>query len=387
MVHLRSKLLKACLLTCVCYALLSLCGCELKNHANSEVDKAQPLPIAASPNTLQTEIELEEPYYYPTKSKLTLCVDPRIELLNLAAEFMYDKPMNYAKDPGYVVASRKLFKPNVSDRFLLLLDNGLKKGMTYGAFTEVVSFFDRDNKVNKNLDFKGLSIKLYEYLDTGEMLMYLMRNFREKGEFEEFFNSNKPLYEILLKKSDQLISKNQIVENIENFFGQSIENTTVTITPYAQNGYNVTFPLKDGGYETLITIPVPIPDNDIEFTSIIIHELAHRFTTIGIKNHTDSVAKSEWRYKPFDSSASNEVYNNWDKVFDEYTVRAVTCLLIGEIHGEEEMKRQVTKNFNQGFSHIEDAIALIKVYHNSRDKYLTFQDYLPVFAEEFAKEN
>ena len=149
MVHLRSKILKACLLTCVFYALLSLCGCELKNHATSEVDKAQPLPIVASVNTLQTEIELEEPYYYPTKSKLTLCVDPRIELLNLAAEYMYNKPMNYVGGPSYVVGSRELFKANASDSFLLFLDDGLKNGFRYGNFTGMVSFFDRQNHVKK----------------------------------------------------------------------------------------------------------------------------------------------------------------------------------------------------------------------------------------------
>lgn len=361
---------------CVFATLVVLSGCSKgKDIIVEEPILEEPIAVVSE------EVVRAIPYVYPINDGITLSVDPQVELLFLAADYKSDVPQQYLKNTAYIKDARKVFETSKDDDFFQLLDQLLVNGFKFGQMTSALNLFT-DYNLKKQIDLSGYTMQERSYLEIEEDLIWLMKKFREQSNFDSFFMSYETLYNKQLKLAGQRITRTKVIERMEAFFGLPLENITIAFTPYAINAQSTTHPLKDGNSDTLVTMPVA--DSDIEFITVLIHELSHRYIDVETQKNQSLVAKSEWRYKPFELSQLNEIYSNWNLVYNEYMVRAVTCIIIGEIYGEGEMKKQIDSEVSDGFSDIDDAIKLFAAYKANRKEYKTFQEFSTILMEEFS---
>ncbi len=362
---------------CVFATLVVLSGCSQEKEIITEE------PIAEEPiAVVSSEVVRAMPYIYPINDGVSLSFDPQVELLFLAADYLSDESQHYLGDSGYIKEARKLFEASNEDDLFRLLDQLLDNGFKYSQMTSVLNRYDVDYKLKASIDLTGYTMLQRSYLEIEEDLIWLMKKYREQSNFDSFFMSYETLYNKQLKLAGQRITRTKVFERMEAFFGRPLENITIAFTPNAINAQIATHPLKDGNYDTLVTMPVA--DRDIEFITVLIHELSHRYIDVVTQKNQSLVAKSEWHFKPFELPQLNEIYSNWNLVYNEYMVRAVTCIIIGEIYGDGEMKKQIDSEVLDGFSDIDDAIKLFIAYKANRKEYKTFQDFSTILMEQFA---
>jgi hypothetical protein len=385
------KVIKSVLFVGVFVLLIQLCGCSVNvsavplttTQSVSEVDDTDRTAIEDNRiPRISPAVELATAYTYPLENGIILAIDPRAELLHLASEFLYHEPIHYDETVSYLRESKEIFKEHLEDDFFERIQVFLDAGMKYGTWTFVLNLFNSENKIKETIDLSGISLDHRQNIDVMTNLMWSMKKFREKSAFDDFFVANEIFYTMHLKQAAQRIEQAKVSERIEDFFGLPIENVTVYFTPYRSHGYSATHLLKDGNFETLITMHAY---SDVQlFSNIMIHEIAHRFLHIEWRRYPGLIEQSEWRYKPFESALLNEFYSNWERVFDETMVRAITCLVIGEIYGEDEMKKLIDEELAEGFSLIEDALLILEDYIKNRALYPTFSEFTYVLMEGFS---
>lgn len=366
---------------CIVAVIFMLSGCIKKSYDES-MESVETIEKIEDANL---DVELASAYVYPLNDQIAMCIDPRVELLYLASDYLIDEPMNYFVDKSYLLEAREIFEITKEDEFFKLLNRLLNQGFKYGQLTNALNLFNSNHKLNDELELSNYSLQQLSNLEVEKNLFWLMKKYRESSTFDGFFSSYEAMYKKLLKLAEQRISTVNVIERVEAFFGQPLENITIALTPFSNNGYSTTHVLINGKYNTLITMPAY--DSDIEFIYTLIHELSHRFVNIETRRYPLLVSKSEWRYKPLASPQLDEIYYSWETIYNEYMVRAIACLIIGNIYGEGEMQKRIDMEVVDGFSDIKVAIKLINAYLGNRNKYHSFEDYSEILMEQFSEIN
>jgi len=374
--------MKTYCLICLLVALSISAGCS--NISEQSIKTIDTLETLEMEDSTESENVISPSYTYLLNNDITLCVDPRVELLYLASEYINETPINDISKKSYVIDAWKVFDEKKEDDYFKLLIKLSNQGFKYGHLTQAINLFDSNHNLRIDIDVSKYSMQQLSNLEIEEELFRNMKKYRDNSTFDNFFTSYEIAYNEFIKLAEKRITRVNLIERVEDFFGMKVENTTIALSPASFNGYSATHDLLNDNLTTLITLP--IIDNDIEFIYVLAHELAHRFVDMETKLYLTEVSKSEWKYAPFESTYYNSLYPSWELIYNEYVVRAFSCIIIGEIYGEGEMQKRIEREIVDDFTEIEMITELLKEYMENRTRYPTFSDYSEELIEQFSKE-
>lgn len=129
---------------------------------------------------------------------------------------------------------------------------------------------------------------------------------------------------------------------------------------------------------------MPIYEKD-EYLPTIIHEFNHSFINpLLAKNEEAFEENGKEIYKAVGYEMSQQAYGSWQTMLNESLVRAsVIKYFIDHGANETEIQMMLNKETNNGFIWIKGLVDELRQYDNQRNKYSTFESYIPVLSNAY----
>jgi hypothetical protein len=239
-----------------------------------------------------------------------------------------------------------------------------------------------------------------------ELKAYLkiLSQFYVNANVQNFLKKNNQFYQGAITEAESHLSKS-LIPTMEEYFGETNPNYKLIIIPNSPFGMG--FGASVGTENNKILYQIISPANDIEslknlsdykefgysgkdadkyYRDLVAHEFCHSFITPIIQqekylkeiNETDSLFVPE-----LDSIMTKQSYGNWWSFVNEHLVR-LASIRISKKMGIKDLNEMRNDNVVvKKFILIPDAEKLMIEYENNREKYPTFNHFLPKLIDQF----
>lgn len=218
-----------------------------------------------------------------------------------------------------------------------------------------------------------------------DAMLEAFRKFLVETDFVEFFNSQVDFYNLVLGNAlytlNDFDEKNRMLDYhgiknkddykfslVINFLGKGNFGFRVSSNS-ATEFYATVSPLGNG--------EVPYVTK-MEVSNLIWHEFGHSFTNPLVDKYWDELEQLESLYQPIKASMAGQAYRSWKTTLYEHMTRALTCRMGANKYGEDYAAINFERNeMGKKFIYTQTLIEAVKEYENSRDKYPTFESFMP----------
>ncbi|WP_161567242.1 DUF4932 domain-containing protein [Acidilutibacter cellobiosedens] len=322
------------------------------------------------------------------EGKVTVSVDPRIELISIIQTLAGVKPLTRLTFD---------YKNNVLDYFNEYRDcpaiKSFKKYNSKGFNYYKPMYFMLCCNYNKGL--LSFEEELYNKNPIGiffkdkskiDDLIHQLNDFISVSKFDKFFDSNKNRYAKYISDYEKVVNIADVKERMEQYYGIEKNTYNVILVPLiVTGGYG--FSIKNE--EKLRNVycimgPIDIKNNDLLFyikdlpKYVEYHEFSHSFIDLLIFKNEAKIKENHELVKLFEEVQDDmavQPYGSVENFLDELIVRSVVARLINKYEGEEYYKNVIEYEKGIGFIYIEEVCNSLENYENNRDKYPTFESY------------
>ena len=218
------------------------------------------------------------------------------------------------------------------------------------------------------------------------------RIFARESKFMEFHHSHQAYLDLARQNLQEMISREQIFQWYQDFFGYYPENFKMYLTLLngsGSYGYPVFYP--DVEVEFVSLIGRRFPDNEGVptypkdwFLPMIIHEYTHSYINPLIKANPEQFeALGEALLHTHGAKMMEHGYKVWNVIIQEYIVRACTVRFLEQKEGKGKAKDNVKYDIQGGFTELEGLVRLLDDYENNRDTYADIESFLPQILAYF----
>jgi hypothetical protein len=223
--------------------------------------------------------------------------------------------------------------------------------------------------------------------EAAEQFARLLRQFYQDADCENFFKSHRHIYRIAEQRFQQLLGKVNF-DWYKGFYGEVPKGTFNLYIGLLNGGGNYGPKVVHAdGIEDLYAIigtwqidSEGLPLYNERILPTIIHEFNHSFINHLVYERKEQLrAAGEKVYQLVASKMKRLAYDNWETTIVESLVRAavIRYLLKNESRLETAYKELLRDQIN-GFLWIEELVALLGAYENSRGSYPTLRSFLPL---------
>ncbi|WP_430809298.1 MULTISPECIES: DUF4932 domain-containing protein [unclassified Carboxylicivirga] len=320
------------------------------------------------------------------QNKLVPKFDERIELLSVV--------FRLAESPEYINNSIKLYSDSVDAYFnqyknheVVKLAQKLRKknGVAYDAVMSMAIHLRIDNntiRFDESLTRKNLDNRWGKYSDN---FVTKLSDFYSKSEFKQFFNRNKPLYEIAEERFGN-ISQSLDIEWFENFYGYQPKGKYHIVLSLLNYGNYGPKTLAKSGEENIYSILCAwetdsrgTPKYHANQKGTLVHEFCHSFCNqLGEKYIPQMEPKATEFYKTVSKLMRRQAYGSSQTMINEILVRASTIRYFEDTGVDEtSIDRMLLSEQANGFLWIDTLYQSFNNYTSNREKYATLDDFMP----------
>ncbi len=325
--------------------------------------------------------------------RLSITVDPRIELLTVVQHFTSWAQKGHIK-------SETAYKDDIDHYFgrfkdhpaVDYVENLINSNFAYDAPVQFMLYHSNPPALVQKTPYSDYLIKraggeenLMEFADK-------LRDFARKTGFMQFYQAHKPLYDTLIAEVESLFEGKSYVQALEDFYGESRNSYNLILSPLFSGNYGI--PVKaEEKYDLYSVIgPCSLKGKRTTFAclnyleSMTLHEWSHPFINPMVDQHYELFKKSIALFRPIKRMMQRQAYPNWRVTLYEHLVRA--C---GEIHLRAKLHRDFKKEKSlkyhegKGFWYIRYIESLLDVYEIHREQYPTFSQFVPVIAKRLSQ--
>jgi hypothetical protein len=298
---------------------------------------------------------------------MEISIDKRIELItiiqtlcgywdNLAIKFI-GNPLYQCK---YKETIKEYFEKHKNHETVKLYTVLCNDVMDISAFINMALCYSSPPELNKIAGYENNFGKINSSTFPYEEFVNGLRKFYTDTEFEQFYKKNQNEYSNILNDYG---NKTELSENtVFDYFGRSIENHNVIISPLVMGCYGIK--IDTNRHEMLhysVISPYDYRENRYIFgikdfrKEYIWHEIIHLTINDLTKNYINQFNIKE---RKIPEIFVKQFYTNVETVMNEYIIRAITIRLF-EMGGEKEYTEYlIENNIRKGFGEIE----LVKDY-------------------------
>jgi hypothetical protein len=210
-----------------------------------------------------------------------------------------------------------------------------------------------------------------------------LQRFYDNTHSTKFLVENLPKYN---EMTANFVAKYRLdyVSELESFFGIIIPNAKfeILLSPLYSGGSTVAVENPNEPM-TFTCIINPLFD-DISVTNLIIHENAHHFLRLILNKNYDSVMQYQKYLEQSFGKAQGFNKNDYMNYLNELLARDVTISNLDKYHSKDMAYESWVNEKMAGWEHLGDVCDLIQnKYLTEREKYPTFNDFLPIILEYF----
>ncbi len=321
-------------------------------------------------------------------------MDPRVELICII--------FRLAENPEYTRASPNSYTRDVDKHFLpfknhpaVQLARKLRRtrGVSYDApmslAVHITDAFTLKEKVPFEPHPPGLDGRWR--LDEVRQFLKLTRDFSQKTRFKDFIQAHQQLYDSTAKRLSEMMTKHAHLEWFDTFFGQR-SASTFHLAVAMLNGPNcyaarVTIAKEKHIYCILGTWrsdkkDIPLFSKNVLPT--VIHEFGHSYVNHLVASHAADFEKAGKKiFRTVQQSMKAQAYSNWQTMIHESIVRACVVRYLTAHEGPFAAFAEIQRQHLRGFFWTGELAGLLAQYESQRQKYPTFEDFMPRIVEFF----
>jgi hypothetical protein len=320
-------------------------------------------------------------------------VDPRIELLSVMAKLAgvggYEsKALKFYVDDVY----KHFGKDSLHPAILHLKKLSKESALAYDAVMRMAMHLHYPSLTPK-VKFTS-SIPADRWTKEGaEKFVPLVQQFYKDTHFDSFFRAHKSMYEEAEKRFQVLLDQIDY-DWYPRFYGYKPEGGFYVylglLIGRLNYGFKVEYPSrKEEIYAIMSNYQadaqgLPLYDAEVVLPTII-HEFNHSFIDHLILNDSVSIKQyGEKIHEPFRLEMQRNFYTQWTQTTYESLVRAavIRYQIEHDTTGKEAVA-EAAQQYKQGFLWIQDLVALMGIYENSRNQYKTFAAFMPLIKSYF----
>lgn len=305
----------------------------------------------------------------------------------LGKPIMYEARKYFADFKGHpaVAETQELLSLTSSTGDMIL------QGLLY--FDELPSI-----KPNYQIDsefWKSREDLLVNYVST-------INQFYKDAKVDKFISDNELFYNMAVVEVESYLDHN-LIPTMEDYFGIQNQAYKMILIPNSPFGMGFGASTKSENGDVFFQIISPAVEVEWNahstydtygfsgegaaeyYRDLVVHEFCHPFITPYIESDKlkTEIAKTDSLFVPrLDSIMSKQSYGSWWAFVNEHLVR------LGEIRIARAMKTQdldAMRKYNveeNGFVLLPEAEELVLEYESNRDKYATFQDFIPTLIKQ-----
>lgn len=317
-------------------------------------------------------------------------VDKRVELMSIV--------FRLAGKKEYIDRSFKLYTDRVDKHFeryknheLITFTKSIMYDCGIGYDAVIVMGLSLDNKLNLvnegTLDDRWKKEHRYKFVK-------LLKKFYKDSRFDEFYKSNKDLYEESAKRFLPIYEAIDL-NWYTKFYGTKPTGEFIIINGLGTGGcsYGPSFEDKKGKKSVYAivgtwsvdgSLGVPLYNCD-QFLPVLLHEFNHSFVNYLTDNNRELFRSSgEQLFSLVEEPMRAQAYGSWTTVLNEALVRAAVIKYMKDHdYGDYAIERAIRYEINKGFTWIKELISELDNYDKQRDIYPTLGDYIPKIAEAY----
>lgn len=294
---------------------------------------------------------------------LSVRVDKRVELLAIAMRLAGAKEYQVAAH-AYAKEVDKTFGAFVKHPAIVrAAELRAKHGIGFDAPMQLAVHLDDDlNLVNGDelptIDRRWNGVDIAAYVE-------LLRTFAADAKLDAFFASHRATYDKAEAAVRSIITHDP-TPFYEGLFGDHGKQTVVPGMLLGTNNVGV----RNGNdfYQILSTPTLPL----------LVHEMAHSYINPAFANHHAALEPAgKALYPLFADAMRAQNYVDWQTMFNEAGVRALTVLFMRQTHGDVVGASAARDELRASFVWTNELAELFRKYQRDRGRYASFDAFMP----------
>lgn len=329
--------------------------------------------------------------------KVTVGVDPRVELLSIVFRLAGNPEYGKGRVPAYVAAVEKHFgKFRSHDAVKIAAEMRRSSGVSYDAVALLAVHLKNVELLEPAVPLDPWPIALdrrWRSKANVETFLAALRRFRDETKFAQFFARQKPLYDVAVERMEKVLATDAGFDWFERFFGTKPTAEFALALGMLNGGqcYGPRVVMPDGSERLYCILGVWQTDSEgkPEFTrdmlGIVAHEFCHSFVNPMVDRHASRFEAAGTRiHARYREPMARQAYATWQIMIKESLVRAA---VIRYVHATREPATVLAEKATQlklSFMWVPELSELLAEYERDREAYPTFEAFVPKIAEFFA---
>ncbi len=326
-----------------------------------------------------------------TLGKLSISIDPRIELLS-TVQVLSGYPL-VNSGSAYSKEIREYFHSFVSHPAVIYTDSLYKAGFSYDAPPSFMLQLSGVPDLHLKTDNPEYTYVSHRAGGTDKLITYRndLQQFALTSSFDEFWKSKSDYYRQIVETTTREMGRKDLVEWIENYYNETQHSYHIILSPlFDKQNYGPKITQPDGKAAVYSCNGLTRYKNDIPYIDslqtryLVLHEFSHSFVNPNTEKHLEQVNRYDHLFAPIQEWMARIAYNTWQTCVNEHVVRAVVIRLT-ELHvGKEEAHKLVSHELQNNFVYIEPILQKLKEFEVKRDEEkIAFSDFFPEILEAF----
>ncbi len=310
-------------------------------------------------------------------------LDRRVMAVTIAAWLSRDEaadgPDPMAGLPAYRAALRAHFGPFRDHRAVQLAGQLGRAGFTFDAPVGWVlhlderSFRPRVEVPDYYAERAGSPERLAAYREA-------LADFVRQAHLDDFLDAMAPLHEAELQRVERLLST-EALDDLESFYGSrgGAGYTLLVVPTLGPHHFGPTVAGPDGAEHFQVSNTLRHGSEAglrLALDDLLLHEFGHPLAKPVVAAAGDRLERlGPVMLPPIEHAMREQAYPTWSLTFEEHLVRAVTCRLLRQAHGEEVGEGCLAREVHRGFWYTVPLYEALADYESQRDRYPTLVDY------------
>jgi hypothetical protein len=325
--------------------------------------------------------------------KLNIASDPRVELVTIVQMLAgYRDPPVSALDTAYKRAAAEWFAPYAGHPVVELCRKRARSGFRYDTVASVTMATTPPPEIRLERDPPSGVIRRAGGRRGIDEWLAALRDFSQKSRFPEFFEKHESTYARVTQNFRSQIEGVDYVKLLEDYFGSAQGSYNVVLGMLIHpGGFGPRYPRANGTFDIVAVLGPVRLDGDVpsfgtraSIEYLVWHEFGHSFVNPLVDKYWGRIRKTSKLYEPIRDAMQRQAYGNWQSSVHEHIVRAVTIRLTARERAADAQNLLNRERDTNNFRYVEPLVERLKEYETSRDRYPTFDSFMPRLIDVFA---
>lgn len=314
---------------------------------------------------------------------IKLVVDPRIELTYMVFHALADETgFDQYGHSSYMDDQLAAF-PDQDHEIYDMVRSMYKNSFSYDAIPGLIHHFNHDTTLKEGVIIDQVIFTRAGGMDQAKKFIKALDDYRKDIAYDDYFYANKDFYMASLEKAEKFIIDSDMEAKYLDFYGQSLGQVLVTVTPENNHGYGCKLNFED---EMVLMPTLSVLEREPDYIAFLLHEISHSYVNPETHSRPDQVKALDGLLEPIKDAMARQAYSSWEYCLNEHIVRANVIEIMTAIYGSNVTGRLIAIEKNKAFIYIDNVMTSLEAYQSSRETYKTFDMYMDNLLDNLRSE-